>query len=170
MESLTSSSVLLHRPGPELENRSRPNDVQMIAEPNAALAARQHDGLVRAYENEGVQVYHLDPPTEVTPNQMFVADLMLMTPEGVILARPASTVRAGEERWVARMLAQMGIPILRTIGGTGVFEGADAAWLDSRTVLLGLGLRTNAQGARQEPVNRERLPQPLPRIASGEPT
>ena len=143
------TTVLLHRPGVELENGSLANDVQMLAKPDPLRAAEQHDALVRAYEKAGVRVIYLEPPNAVTPNQMFVADLMVMTPEGAIVARPASTVRAGEERWVARKLADLGIPILRTIGGRGIFEGADAAWLDSRTVLVGLGLRTNAQGAHQ---------------------
>ena len=80
---------------------------------------------------------------------MFVADLMFMTPEGAILGRPASTVRAGEERFIARRLAELKIPILRTVRGTGTFEGADAAWVDSQTVLLATGLRTNAEGAGQ---------------------
>jgi N-dimethylarginine dimethylaminohydrolase len=72
-----------------------------------------------------------------------------MTPEGAIVGRPASTVRAGEERFVARRLAELGIPILRTVRGQGTFEGADAAWLDHQTVLLATGLRTNAKGASQ---------------------
>jgi N-dimethylarginine dimethylaminohydrolase len=80
---------------------------------------------------------------------MFVADLMFMTPEGAILGRPASTVRAGEEKLVAERLAQLGIPILRSVRGNGTFEGADAAWIDAQTVLLATGLRTNAEGAAQ---------------------
>jgi N-dimethylarginine dimethylaminohydrolase len=48
---------------------------------------------------------------------MFMADLMFMTPEGMILARPASDVRAGEERQAARKLAELGIPIVRSISG-----------------------------------------------------
>jgi N-dimethylarginine dimethylaminohydrolase len=80
---------------------------------------------------------------------MFVADLFFMTPEGVILARPASTVRAGEERWVAERLAGLGIPILGTLRGGALFEGADAIWLDAAHVLLGRGFRTNDEGARQ---------------------
>jgi N-dimethylarginine dimethylaminohydrolase len=44
---------------------------------------------------------------------MFVSDLMVITPEGAVLARPASTVRVGEERWVARQLAELGVPILK---------------------------------------------------------
>jgi N-dimethylarginine dimethylaminohydrolase len=74
---------------------------------------------------------------------------MFMTPEGAILGRPASTVRAGEEKLVAWRLAQLGIPILRSVRGHGTFEGADAAWVDARTVLLATGLRTNAEGAVQ---------------------
>ncbi len=76
-------------------------------------------------------------------------DEWLMTPEGAVVGRPASTVRAGEERHVAARLAQLGIPICRTIGGQGTFEGADAMWLDAQTVLIGTGFRTNTQGARQ---------------------
>ena len=80
---------------------------------------------------------------------MFCADLVFLTPQGAILARPASTVRAGEEREVARRLADLGIPILRSVSGEGTFEGADAAWLDEHTVAVAHGLRTNPRGIAQ---------------------
>ena len=72
-----------------------------------------------------------------------------MTSSGAVLARPASTVRAGEERQIARRVAALGIPVLRSIAGAGTFEGADAAWLDPCTVAVGRGLRTNQSGIRQ---------------------
>jgi arginine deiminase len=72
-----------------------------------------------------------------------------MTPEGAIVARPASTVRAGEERWIARRLADLGVPILATLRGNATFEGADAAWIDPQTVMVGRGLRTNDAGIAQ---------------------
>jgi len=142
-------SVLLHRPGRELKASKKPDEVQMLQALDVDRAKIQHDNLTRVFEKDGVAVYLVEPLTADLPNQMFVADLMLMTPEGAILARPASTVRAGEERWVARRLTDIGIPILRSIRGNGVFEGADAAWLNPRTVILGKGLRTNAEGASQ---------------------
>ena len=58
-------------------------------------------------------------------------------------------MRAGEERFVSRRLAELGIPILRSVRGRGTFEGADAAWIDPVTVLLATALRTNAEGASQ---------------------
>ena len=141
-------AVLLHRPGPELAVPD-PDAAQMLAPIDAGLAGKQHDILARVYRELGVEVHYVDPSPAPSPNLMFAADLFFMTPEGAILARPASTVRAGEERWVARRLAGLGIPIVRTVRGTGTFEGADAAWLDAETVLVGRGLRTSAEGAAQ---------------------
>ncbi len=140
--------VLLHKPGPELKNLANPNAVQMLEPLNADLATAQHEAVAEAYRQAGVAVHYVDPAGVPPPNQMFVADLMWMTPEGAIVARPASTIRAGEERNVARRLAELGIPILYTIRGNATFEGADAVWLDNRTVLIGRGLRTNAEGVR----------------------
>ena len=142
-------AVLLHRPGAELDGVTDPNRAQMIAALDLPRARRQHDQMAQAYREAGVTVHYVEPSETAWPNLMFVADLMFMTPEGAILGRPASTVRAGEEKLVGRRLAQLGIPILRSVRGRGTFEGADAAWLDAETVLLATGLRTNAEGAAQ---------------------
>lgn len=142
-------SVLLHRPGNELAASDDPQAVQMLAPLDVSLAQSQHDGIAASYEDAGVTVRYVEPAIAPSPNQMFVADLMFMTPEGAILARPASTVRAGEERWVARRLADAGIPVVRSISGTAVFEGADAMWLNTKTVIIGRGLRTNDEAAAQ---------------------
>ena len=142
-------AVLIHRPGPEIEAISNADNALMLDIPDAVLARHQHDGLVEAYRDAGVTVLYVEPNDIPPPNMMFVADLFFMTPEGAILARPASTVRAGEERFVAEKLAELGIPILRCVRGKGVFEGADASWIDSNTVIIGTGLRTNAEGAAQ---------------------
>jgi len=142
-------AVLLHRPGPEIEGLVEPNAVQMLAAIDTELFRRQHDALAAAYRRAGVEVYYLDPDGQVPPNNLFCADLFFMTPEGAILARPASTVRAGEERHVARRLAALDVPILLSVHRDGVFEGADAVWIDEDTVLVATGLRTNKAGADQ---------------------
>jgi N-dimethylarginine dimethylaminohydrolase len=121
----------------------------MLARLDVEKARFQHETLAQAYIQAGIKVFYVEPGEARLPNQMFVSDLMFMTPEGAVLARPASTVRAGEERWVARQLAELGVPILKSVRGRGTFEGADAAWIDPSTVLLGRGLRTDAEGASQ---------------------
>jgi N-dimethylarginine dimethylaminohydrolase len=142
-------TVLLHRPGPEIRELVDADAVQMIEIPDAAEATRQHDSMAQAYRDAGVAVQYVDPEGVPTPNMMFTADLFFMTPEGAILGRPASTVRAGEERQVARRLAGLGIPIVKSVRGSGTFEGADAIWIDPEAAFVGTGHRTNRDGASQ---------------------
>lgn len=140
--------VLLHKPGEELQV-DEPESVQMFDHIDLAKAQQEYQNLIETYEEEGVEVNLVDPGTSPPPNLMFMADLFFMTPEGAILARPASTIRAGEERIVQRELARVGIPILGRIRASGTFEGADAAWLDRDTALVADGLRTNLSGVNQ---------------------
>lgn len=142
-------AVLLHLPGKEVERLANPDEAQMLSPIEADVIRRQHDALAQAYCHAEVQVHYVHPAIIPPPNMMFVRDLFFMTPEGAILARPASTVRGGEERHVARRLADLGVPIIRSVRGKGTFEGADALWLDEKTVLLASGLRTNEEGANQ---------------------
>jgi len=149
-EWLPLKSVLLHRPGGELEATSEsPTDSLMLEGIDPIAIPLQHDAMAQLYRSLGVSVSYVQPPTLPPPNQLFAADLFVMTPQGAILGRPASVVRAGEERWVAQALSGMGIPILRSVWGEGTFEGADLMWLARDTALLAQGLRTNSQGAAQ---------------------
>ncbi|TFL20151.1 dimethylarginine dimethylaminohydrolase family protein [Jannaschia formosa] len=141
-------AVLLRRPGAELAAEDV-DAAQYLEAVDVGRAEAEHDALAQAYRDEGVEVLSVADTPDPTPNRMFCADTFVMTPEGAILARPASTVRAGEEVAVAAALAAAGVPILRTLTGTATFEGADLIWVDARTCLVGLGLRTNAEAARQ---------------------
>lgn len=142
-------AVLLHRPGGELDEIEDYDAVQMRADLRPAVARAQHDALAEAYRVNGVAVHYLEGTRPDKPNTVFVRDLMLMTPEGAIVTRPASTVRAGEERFVAEALARLGVPILMSVHGEGTFEGADVVWVDRDLCFLAEGLRTNAAGADQ---------------------
>jgi len=142
-------AVLLHRPGEELAAGDDPDALQLLAPVDLTRLQAQHDAMARAYRDAGVVVHYVDPDGTPPPNLMFVADLMLLTPEGAVLARPASSVRAGEERFIARRLADIGIPILRSVHGRATFEGADAMWIAPDAVLVADGLRTNLDGREQ---------------------
>ena len=69
-----------------------------------------------------------------------------MTPEGAIVTRPAMEARRGEERYMAKALAELGVPIIRTICGDATFEGAMGLWIDRHTSVLASGVRTNRSG------------------------
>ena len=89
-------AVLLHCPGDELvSSHDDPGAVQMFEALDLERARAQHVGMAQAYRDAGVAVNDVAPPETPDPNQMFCADLFAMTPEGAILARPASAVRRG---------------------------------------------------------------------------
>ena len=145
----TLRAVLLHRPGRELDEIDDFDAVQMRADVDPVLAREQHDNLAAAYREAGVETYFVENGRLDKPNLMFIRDLLLMTPEGAIISRPASTVRAGEERFVAEALGRLGVPILMTVHGSGTFEGADVSWVNEELCFLAEGLRTNEEGANQ---------------------
>ncbi len=142
-------AVLLHKPGKEIEGVDP--KMARFSEPmeDVEEARREHDELAETYRNNGVEVYYIEETCEGCPNAFFVHDQFAMTPEGAIIARPALKVRRKEVYYTAKKLAELGIPILRTIHGHGTFEGADLLWLNEETVILGIGVRTNQEGARQ---------------------
>ena len=142
-------AVLLRRPGPELDAVTDFDAMQMRSDLSPDRVRGEHDALAAAYRAAGVAVHYVERGRLDKPNAMFVRDLMLMTPEGAIVTRPASTVRAGEERLVAEALAQLGVPILMSVHGSGTFEGADVIWVDEHLCFLAEGLRTNEEGAHQ---------------------
>jgi len=141
--------VVLHWPGEELNYSGPPNRQLMLARPELDLIRHQTEGLVAIYEREGVTV-HLTKLSELPPpNFLFQRDLFWATPQGVVLARPAGRQRAGEERYMAQVLARLAVPALFHPHGHATFEGADALWLDAATVLIGSGVRTNAEAVAQ---------------------
>ena len=142
-------AVLLRRPGDELDGIVDFDAAQMRADIRPEVARQQHDALAAIYRAHGVSVHYVERTRSDKPNTLFIRDLMLMTPEGAIVTRPASTVRAGEERFVAEALACLGVPILMTVHGGGTFEGADVCWVDGDLCFLAEGLRTNREGADQ---------------------
>jgi N-dimethylarginine dimethylaminohydrolase len=142
------TAVLLCRPGAEIAVNDI-NASQFLDVLDLERAQVEHDALAEAYRTNGVRVIDVGGVPRPSPNRMFCADLVAMTPEGAILARPASTVRAGEEVAVAAALAGAGVPILRTLTGQATFEGADLMWLDDETAIIGRGLRTNQDAIDQ---------------------
>lgn len=141
-------SVILHRPGKEVENVDF-EKVRFRQVVDPTLFQQQHDDLANYYRSKGVRVYYLENSREDRPNAVFCRDKIFMTPEGAIVTRLAMPERRGEERFMAETLAKIGVPIVRTITGNGIFEGANAMWVDRKTCILSTGVRANRDGYSQ---------------------
>src|SRR5262249_28294642 len=162
-------TVLVHRPGDEIAimtaDHYDPSIEALIAAeapwywrgdraPDLAAMQAEHDAMVAALRREGVEVVEVGgSPTD--PKAMFTRDNGVIVPGGAIICRmgPVGAQpgmgRRGEEAHVSRVIAGLGMPILRTIHGAGLFEGGSFALLDSTTAVAGLSFRQNEEAARQ---------------------
>ena len=121
--------------------------------PDVALMRSQHAGLVAALEAEGVDVVlieeaaagHLSRP-------IYTRDPLCTVPGGAIIGRMAPAMRRGEERAVTQAVAELGMPILRTIHGTGLLEGGSFVKLAPQLSAYGTSFRCN----RRAPASCER--------------
>lgn len=141
-------AVLLHRPGAEIEDFDY-DKVRFRAPVNPELFRAQHDLLANYFRSHGVAVHYVENGRADRPNSVFCRDKLFMTPEGAIIARLAMPERRGEERFVAETCAKLGVPIVKTIAGDGIYEGANASWVDRHTVILSLSVRANRSGYEQ---------------------
>jgi N-dimethylarginine dimethylaminohydrolase len=93
-------------------------------------------------------LFHDEPLTGLS-DSIFVYDPALLTDRGAVTLRMGKTLRRGEESGLARRLETFGIPILGKIQAPGTVEGGDLFWLDSQTLVAGIGFRTNREGIEQ---------------------
>lgn len=117
--------------------------------PDLAAMQGQHDALVQVLRKEGVEVIYLEDVPARQHKSISTRDVVIAVDGGAIICRLGTRYRRGEEFAATRTLAKLGMPVLRTIHGSGIVEGGSFAWLNSKTAVLSLSTRVNAEGARQ---------------------
>ncbi|MBE7554874.1 MAG: amidinotransferase [Anaerolineales bacterium] len=158
--------VLVRRPD-EAFGQADPVLWHYTSQPNLALAQQEHDAFVASLGQAGVEVIYHDESQPERADAIFVHDPALVTDQGAIILSMGKALRRGEEAAMARRFEALDIPILYTLHDQALAEGGDLMWLDERTMAVGLGFRTNAEGLRQlqEALNRlgvECVPVQLP--------
>jgi len=137
--------------------------------PDFAAAQTQHKILCRLLSESGAEVVCLPPAESLTLDAVYAHDASLATDYGLVLMNPGKKSRVAEARAHADFGGQLGIPVFGEIGLPGTSESGDIVWLDSQTLLIGDGYRTNKAGIEQmrsllspQNVNVEVLSAPLP--------
>jgi N-dimethylarginine dimethylaminohydrolase len=109
----------------------------------------QHDQLVQLLQAEGVEVVFLDSVEEDGIKSVYTRDSSIAIKGGALVTRMARSIRRGEEAHVSKTLANLGMPILRTLHGTALMEGGSFAWLNSKTAVIARSICVNDEGCDQ---------------------
>lgn len=146
--------VLVRRPDAAIGNAD-PQRWHYSAPVHLANAQAEHDAFVRLLSEAGCEVAYHDVALPDHADAQFTHDPSLVCDQGAIILKMGKPLRRGEEEAQAAMFAKLGVPIHYRLSGEAQGEGGDMLWLDERTLLVGLGFRTNWAAVEQL---REALP------------
>jgi N-dimethylarginine dimethylaminohydrolase len=135
--------------------------------PDFATAQSQHEALCRELQTAGAEIIELPANHALSLDAAYAHDASLSTDYGLIAMRPGKPNRVAEGQVHSSFCETLGIPTLGAITPPGATEAGDIVWLDSKTLLIGHGYRTNAVGIEQirtllAPNGVEVLSAPLP--------
>jgi N-dimethylarginine dimethylaminohydrolase len=124
-------------------------DLGFLHSPDFVTAQTQHDELCRQLQAAGAEVAHLPTSSSLSLDAIYTHDPSLATDYGVITMNPGKPNRVAEAAHHREFFKGLGISLLGAIKPPGATEAGDMLWLDAKTLLIGLGYRTNALGIAQ---------------------
>jgi N-dimethylarginine dimethylaminohydrolase len=116
--------------------------------PDFSLAQSQHQELCRQLQDVA-EVVQLPRASDLSLDAVYAHDPALPTDFGVIIMNPGKANRRTETKRQADFYRKLGMPVLGEIHAPGTTEAGDIVWLDSHTLLIGSGYRTNPVGIEQ---------------------
>lgn len=124
--------------------------LNFAAPPDLGRAEREYDRFLEQLQSTGATLITLPRDDHTTLDSIYVRDASIVGPRGLILCRMGKPSRSGEPPALEAVLRELGsVPIGGRIEPPGTLEGGDVVWLDSRTLAVGRGYRTNADAIRQ---------------------
>lgn len=136
--------ALVRRPGPRLGEGLVTHVARQRVD--ADLAHEQWAAYVRTLEEAGWETVEV-PPADDYPDSVFVEDTVVVVGETAVVTRPGAVPRRQETAAVERTLEELGYPAAR-IREPATLDGGDVLRL-GELAYVGVGRRTNAEGARQ---------------------
>jgi dimethylargininase len=137
---------VLVRP-PLAEDAARWREYGWRAAPDPAAAAAEHEIFAALLEDAGAEVV-LSRHDAGNPDAIYTYDPVLVGSEGAVLLRPGKEGRRGEPTALRPVLETAGVPVVAELDEPALAEGGDTLWLDGRTLLVGIGYRTNEEAVR----------------------
>jgi N-dimethylarginine dimethylaminohydrolase len=123
--------------------------LNFTAPPDFGRAIDEYDRFADILRSAAAHLEMLPAAPGVTLDSIYVRDASIVCDRGVILCSMGKRQRAGEPAAQESAFRAIGYPIAGSIHPPGRLEGGDVVWLDSRTLAVGRGYRTNDAGIAQ---------------------
>jgi N-dimethylarginine dimethylaminohydrolase len=156
--------VIMHRPGDEvleaIELAKKDPEIARLLymqDTSADFIERtqeQFDEYILVLKGEGVEIEWLNPDPPLVnwyglpiPN---LSSIGLTLPNGGFIQERGGMIHKFGKHWYwYRRFAELGIPTLLTVTGTGIFEFPNVRWIDNESCIIATSIRTNMEGINQ---------------------
>jgi N-dimethylarginine dimethylaminohydrolase len=147
------ASVLVKHPREAFINeatiQSQWKALNFSAAPDLRRALDEYERFIEIVAATGCEMVWLCADGKTTLDSIYTRDASIVSERGIILASMGKASRAGEPEAQECALRAHGPLVAGSIAAPGRLEGGDLIWLDRRTVAVGVGKRTNAEGIAQ---------------------
>jgi len=145
--------VLIKHPKDAYQNQTKVNEqspqLHYFGIPDYEKALSDYEKLVGFLESSGVEIHFLPADDTTSLDSVYTHDPCVVSNGGVILCTMGKDARVPESKAMEAYFESISVPILGSIESPGTLEGGDVVWIDERTVAIGEGYRSNAEGIRQ---------------------
>lgn len=124
-------------------------NLDYLSKPSFAKAEAEYQAFVELLSDSVKQIEFLPATVDGKLDSLYVRDTSIITDGGLILCNMGKPARKEEPEDVQTYISTTDIPLLGRIESPGTLEGGDVVWLDSSTLAVGRGYRTNDEGIRQ---------------------
>src|SRR3954470_22382719 len=121
-------------------------DLNFTAPPDFARAVAEYEAFIEIIQGSGTEISFLPRNDGVNLDSIYTRDASVISARGVVGCSMGKPQRRGEPAVQEDELRRRNWPFAGRVAGPGLLEGGDLIWLDSATLAVGEGRRTNGAG------------------------
>lgn len=117
--------------------------------PDYEIACSDYNSFLNLISTLDIEVHSLPIYQDTTLDSIYTHDPCVISDKGIILCNMGKKDRVHEPHAVKEYFESINVPILGHIENPGKLEGGDVVWIDTKTLAIGEGYRSNRYGIEQ---------------------
>ena len=133
----------------DLSVKEQWKELNYLGQPNLENGQKEYEDFVDILKKQGTTIQYFPIHHKTGMDSLYCRDASIATDAGMILCRMGKKQRQGEPKAAREAFLAKDVPLFGKIEAPGMVEGGDVAWLDTHTLAVGHGYRTNQAGIDQ---------------------
>ena len=117
--------------------------------PDYNESLHEYEAFIDILKSHNIELYFLDGSNNNTIDSIYAHDPFIISNDGAIICNMGKKNRVSEVENIKIFLKNNDIPIIGEISAPGKLEGGDIVWIDKHNIAVGIGYRSNIEGAKQ---------------------